>query len=595
MFNFKYIIILIFLFQFGNSSAQNSRIKKWDYKEIEKKIDSLHNQPEKMWELINLYIQKSKLENNYETLLYAYRYASNYSEYPKNLKYADSVLIVGKKSTDKKLLTDAYLNRGIVYMNQSSYNKALDDILIANKYSTEVGEEYNIYKTIYYIAQNKKYLGLYEDSNKELEVCLKYFKKNLNKKDLGKNFEMYYLYSLMSYIDSNTRLGKTEQNKTLLNEAFEYCKKQKLTQYIPYFISLTGTEAYYSKDYKTAIIKLTEALESYNDQWPHLTEVFYLGQTYWKTGKRGLAIKYLEEIDNEYNKTKKLDPQFRSAYEILIKYNDSIGNKNKQLEYINKLMVLDQSYEKNYKYLYPKINKEYDTQKLLEEKKNIEKSLKIQQQVLIGTILISILIIVFNVLRYYRLKKMYRKRFNEIIEELNEKEHQKVSSVKMKFKQSDKKGFHKETDMEYYNKISGMNPFFVYNVLKQLDKFEEENQFLNPHISQKSLSEMVGTNSTYFSKIINTYKGKKFGAYISDLRLDYIIHQLRTDLSFLNADIKELARIGGYTNAESFSVNFQKRFKIKPSYFIKMMKEDKLKTSFHSEDSEILEEIEEKI
>lgn len=582
MFSRRYFLIFFFFLILGNISAQKSQIRKWDYKEIEKKIDSLHNEPEKMWELINLYIQKSKKENNYETLLYAYRYASNYSEYPKNLKFADSALMVGKKSADKKLLTDAYLNRGIAYMKQFLYNNALDDILVANTYSTDVGDEYNIYKTIYYIAQNKKYLGLYEDANKELEVCLKYFKKNLNKKDLGKNYEMYYLYSLMSYIDSNIRLGKTDQNKPLFEEAFNYCEKQNLKQYIPYFISLMGTGAYYSKDYKTAIIKLTEALESYNDQWPHLTEVFYLGQTYWKTGKRGLAIKYLEEVDNEYNKTKNLGPEFRSAYEILIKYNDSIGNKNKQLEYINKLMELDRSYEKNYKYLYPKINKEYDTQKLLEEKENIEKSMEVQKQVLLGTIVISILIILFNVLRYYRLKKMYRKRFNEIIEELNEKENQKVSSVKMTFLQSDKTGFRKETDMEYYNKIPGMNPFFVQNVLKQLDKFEEENQFLNPQISQKALSEAVGTNSTYFSKIINTYKGKKFGAYISDLRLDYIIHQLRTDLVFLNTDIKELARISGYASAESFSVNFQKKFNIKPSYFIKMMKEEKFKASFQS-------------
>ena len=43
-------------------------------------------------------------------------------------------------------------------------------------------------------------------------------------------------------------------------------------------------------------------------------------------------------------------------------------------------MALDKSYEKNYKYLYTRINKEYDNQKLIEEKKNkIEKSLKTQK------------------------------------------------------------------------------------------------------------------------------------------------------------------------------------------------------------------------
>ena len=74
--------------------------------------------------------------------------------------------------------------------------------------------------------------------------------------------------------------------------------------------------------------------------------LLFLGLSFWHSGRKKVAIKYLEEIDNEYNKTKKLNPNFRTAYEILIKYNDSIGNTEKQLEYINKLMALDKSYEK---------------------------------------------------------------------------------------------------------------------------------------------------------------------------------------------------------------------------------------------------------
>lgn len=88
----------------------------------------------------------------------------------------------------------------------------------------------------------------------------------------------------------------------------------------------------------------------------------------WKLGKKEVAVKYFEEIDKDYNETQKLDPQFRTAYELLIKYNDSIGNRDKQLDYINKLMKLDRSYEKNYKYLYTKINKEYDTKNLFLKK-----------------------------------------------------------------------------------------------------------------------------------------------------------------------------------------------------------------------------------
>ena len=93
-------------------------------------------------------------------------------------------------------------------MDNSHYKEALDNILIANKYSLELNNDYITNKTIYYIAQNKIYLGLYEDANKELKICINYFRKNLTNNELGKDYEIYYIYSLMSLIDSNTRIGQ---------------------------------------------------------------------------------------------------------------------------------------------------------------------------------------------------------------------------------------------------------------------------------------------------------------------------------------------------------------------------------------------------
>ncbi|MEC5156290.1 AraC family transcriptional regulator [Chryseobacterium sp. MP_3.2] len=571
----KYLYAFLFLFFLQISSiinAQNVINSNLSYVEIEKRIDDYNNNPEKMWELIHFYIKKSKKEKNNEALFYAFRYASISSKFPDNIKYADSALITGNKSSDKKILLDAYLNRGNINMTEEYYQKALDDILVANKLSQEFGNDYILNKTIYYIAQNKIYLGQYEDANKELLICLKFFKDNLeNKTSLGKNYQVYYIYSLMSLIDSNTKLGKFKENKELLKEAFTYLEKNKLDQYVPYFISSEGTNAYYSKDYATAISKFSEAIKLYNDQWHHNTEVYYLGLSYWYTGKRNLAVKYLEEIDKHYNKTKKLDPQFRAAYEILIKYYNSKGDTKKQLEYINKLMFLDRSYEKNYKYLYQRIVKEYDTKKLISEKNRIEGTVKTQQVVFVS--LISILLIGFSFfsLRIQREKQNYKKRFEEILAQQN------TSAVKLVNTQEQTNDYEENqiTDYEFFNKIPGLNPIFVENILRQLEIFENENKFLDTQISQKMLSEDLGTNSTYFSKIINTYKGKNFTLYINDLRLEFIIDRLKNDVKYLNMDVKELACKAGFSSAENFSDNFRRKFDLKPSVFIKMMK-DKL-------------------
>lgn len=569
----KNIFAFIFLFTafiFSHFSAQNISKSNLSNEEIEKRIDANSGNPAQMWELINFYISKSKKEQNNEALFYAYRYASVNSPYPNNLRFADSALTTAKKSQIKKIVIDAYLNHGNINMSEEFYEKALDDILVANKLSQESGNEYIFNKTIYYIAQNKIYLGQYEDAKKELLISLKYFKDNLyNKSSLGKNYQVYYIYSLMSLIDSKTKLGEFKENDILLKEAFDYINENKLNQYLPYFISSEGTNAYYSKDYSTAISKLSEAIRLYNDQWEHNTEVFYLGLSYWHIGKERLAIKYLEEIDKHYEKTKKLDPQFRSAYEILIKYYNSTGDTKKQLEYINKLMFLDRSYEKNYKYLYQRIVKEYDTKKLVAEKNRIENTLQ-KQRIIFAAIFLSLLTgFLFFGFRIYREKQNYKKRFEEIIarQNSNEDHTEKVITFENGIANTPK------FDYEFYNKIPGLNPIFVENILKQLETFEKEEKFLDPQISQKTLSEELGTNSTYFSKIINTYKGKNFTLYINDLRLDYIIDRLKNDVKYINLDVKELAAIAGFSSTDNFSDNFRRKFDLKPSVFIKMMKE----------------------
>lgn len=53
---------------------------------------------------------------------------------------------------------------------------------------------------------------------------------------------------------------------------------------------------------------------------------------------------------------------------------------------------------------------------------------------------------------------------------------------------------------------------------------------------------------------------------------------MKNDAKYLNMDVKELALLSGFTNTQNFSDNFQRKFEIKPSYFIKMMKEN-IKTS----------------
>jgi AraC-like DNA-binding protein len=449
-------------------------------------------------------------------------------------------------------------------MDNSEYIKSLDDVLTAHKYALSSNDHYYIFKSKYYIAQNKIYLGQIKDANNILKECVTFFKKNTKIKEYGKDYIQMYIFSMMNYIDTNSKLNKQKENLSLIKEAINFCDKNKLEHYIPYFLSSEGSDAYYLKNYSLAINKLRKAQHLYQDNWPHYTEIFYIGMSYWKLGNKKEAVKYFKKLDKEYYKDKNQDPQYRPAYELLIEYYASKNNTDKQLEYINKLMSLDKSYEKNYKYLFAKIHKEYDTKKLIDEKNSIETNLKVHQYLTLIIIILSILIISFSTYKYFQMQRRYKERFEQIISQNTEVEKIPVTIV--------------EESRKITPKIAGLSESTITFILEQLEIFEKKQQFLDSKITQKLLSEKFGTNPTYLSKIINVYKEKNFSNYLNDLRLEYIVELLKTEHKYLNRDIKELANIAGFTNAEAFSDNFQRKFEIKPSYFIKMMKEN-IKTS----------------
>ncbi|AZI69343.1 helix-turn-helix domain-containing protein [Cloacibacterium normanense] len=562
----KNLVFIILFFLQIPTNAQGKKIENLSFLQLEHKIDSLVYNNANASPLIQFYIKKSKKENNLKALVYAYRYASQNPSEKYKVKYSDSAILVAKKINDNSILAEAYINKSTLLIAKNQHDVASNYLMLANRIAEKTNDNYLKYQTIYSIAQNYLYLGRLSDAKKEYEKCVNFFSVNLDKSQTyGKNYEMMFMYSLINLIDINSKLNQFSDNEILLKKAFQYIKENKSNFYYAYFISCEGTNAYFLKNYFLAIEKLKKAQTLYQDSWPHYTEIFYIGMSYWQLGNKKEAVKYFEKLDKEYYIGINRNPQYRPAYELLIEYYASKNNTDKQLEYINKLMSLDKSYEKNYKYLFAKIHKEYDTQKLIEEKNNIENSLKIHQYLTLFVIIISIVLISFSTYKYFQIQRRYKERFEQIISQ-KKTEIEKIPDTIV------------EEDKTLTPKIAGLSESTITYILEQLEIFEKEQQFLDYKITQKLLSEKLGTNPTYLSKIINVYKEKNFSNYLNDLRLEYVVELLKTEHKYLNRDIKELANIAGFTNAEAFSDNFQRKFEIKPSYFIKMMKEN-IKTS----------------
>jgi len=79
------------------------------------------------------------------------------------------------------------------------------------------------------------------------------------------------------------------------------------------------------------------------------------------------------------------------------------------------------------------------------------------------------------------------------------------------------------------------------------------------------------TNPNYLSKIINHYHQKNFRAYLREIRINYVISELKNNKKFRLYSIKGIAEEIGFKGAESFSKAFHEKTGLYPSYFIKKL------------------------
>jgi len=71
--------------------------------------------------------------------------------------------------------------------------------------------------------------------------------------------------------------------------------------------------------------------------------------------------------------------------------------------------------------------------------------------------------------------------------------------------------------------------------------------------------------------IINHHKEKNFSNYLNDLRIEYVIKELKTNIVLRKYTIEALANEIGFNSSESFSKAFYRKTGIYPSYYIKRL------------------------
>ena len=539
-------------------------LRNKDYDYLFERIEESEKDSIKQSLYLKSFLVKSKEEKNFKEIVNGYKNYLHHS--PENLKltYADSMIYAAKTSRDNALIGSAYLSKGILYYSRKQLNFALDNYLIANNYISKTNDKYLIYKTKYNIANIKYFLGFYDEAISLFKECIIYFQKNKENNDRG------YLNSLHSLGLCYNRIGNyglcTQTNEKGLLEG----KRLGNDEIKEYFILSEGVNQYFRGNYTSAINKINYSLPVIRKKKDFANEAvgyFYIGKSYWDLNNPQKAIPYFKKVDTIFDDKGYIRPDLRNNYELLISYFKSKNNLELQLNYIEKLLKVDSILISRYKYVSGRIHKDYDTKELLVQKKSIEKLLNKKERdtfILKGIIVFLFLFVVFLVYKHIRNRKLYRRRFDEL----------------MKKDQTSTKVESKNTNYG----IEDINQDTVASTLKQLEKFEKGKLFLEKDLTETKLAISFDSNIKYLSKIIAHYRGKKFVTYINDLKVDYLIRLLKEDKKIHYYNNKALSEEAGFSSTERFAKAFFSRTGMPASYFMEeLRKKQSLDLAYNSQ------------
>jgi len=555
---FIYLASLFSQTVFGQNDTDSLRGKSFSY--LNTQIDASEKDSTRVWIYLNAYIAKAKKEHNTGELLNGYQNAVHYAPDATTLAYADSLVYHALQTKKDNLIGTAYLTKGVAYYKKKDYQHTLDNYIIANDYLANTTDDYNKYKTKYNIALLKNYLGAHDEAIVLYKECIAYFNK------AGYNNNRGYLTAINGLAFAYNRVGNYELCSQTTAFGIKEGKRLKQGLDVQYLIQTEGINQYSKKNYADAIQKISGAMPAIIKNEDFANEAvgyFYIGKSYLGLNEKDKALPYFFKVDSAYVKNKYTRADLRENYEILIGHYKALNDKDAQLLYINRLLKIDSIINTNYKYLTSKIIKQYDTKALIDAKKEIEAELHSTQQsqwvyiVLLG---IAILGLIYLTFRYYRQQKIYRRKFEELMHKDTAPTTAEVPVAPVATAKS-----------------LDISPDVLDDILTRLQKFEQKQDFLKKELTQVKMSEMIKTNSSYLSKVINSAKGKSFTAYINDMRIEYVVDMLKNKPVYRMYTIKALADLSGFSTPQNFSDAFYNNTGIRPSYFISQLSKEYLK------------------
>ncbi len=534
-----------------------------DYAELLEKFNEVASDTIKSKVYAQAFLLKAKQENDTSRLSDGYYMMATISQQEEALSYADSIINITKTQDNYTYPAEAYLLKAQIYGSKGEYQKSKDELIQANIYANKNENIDQKFKTKYFIAVLKSNLEEFEESSDILKSTVAYYKSKFEK---DKEYEYDYIKSLYALGDAYNGSKKYDSAYTINKKAIQSSLRTKDSALYGRLLLSSARTHYHKKQYQSGIdsINKLKSIGHYKTESDGtlIRSDFFLGKIYYEKKDFDKSINHLKKVDSFAFSKKYFFPTIRDTYELLIKYYKEKEDTEKQLFYINKLLSVDSILDNDFKYLSRQINEEYSTSNLISEKQEIINSLEKNNKTKIIVVLVlsilSVLLIII-LIRNDQKKKTYKKRFLELLND------QKPITTNTIISDPPKKTEKNETEG------IGISEIIVNDILKNLSSFENNKDFLTPNLTVSGLSKQFKTNSKYLSKVINMYKNKSFSNYVNELRINYVVEELKVNPRFRKYTIKAIANEIGFNTTEAFSKSFYKTTGIYPSFFLKQL------------------------
>ena len=562
------IIVLFFCVVLCGSAQDRGDRKVTSSNAAIEELIRKENDKDRKIKLANQYTEVVKRGGDPIELADTYLFLSeSFSHSERAVAYTDSIIQATKDIKNNTMYpAEGYLQKGIQLYYLANDREALDYFLKANDLYIR---DNNAFKMLVI----NHYIGLLKNSVNDYEEAFRIFKRNIlffENKANQREFSKQYLKSLYALADAYVNRKIVDSAEIYSVQGIKISLKESNNYLYPHFLFSYSDAKTLNRQYKEAIDSTIKGTTLIKNKKIELCEKYVdISILYDSLNDYNKSLIYLNKIDSIYQKNPQVLLQAEEAYQTLLRKYQNDGNRDKQLEIIEKLLSVDSIIKLRPQNLSRKIVEEYDTPKLIASKEKLIKALEEETNISKTTILILALltaVLVLGVAYVTRKNIVQKRRFRSLMQQ---QEPLQLSEIQ---KEKERPIVVEKT--EVVKKVTDLPDEVVQSILERLTRFETSHKFTNKQYTLSSLAKELHTNSAYLSKIINAEKKTSFAHYMNKLRIDYAIEKLKEDSLLRSYTIKAIANEFGFNTAQSFSNAFYKQTGIYPSFFIKQLEKE---------------------